>query len=153
MYIRNMHDDEYDEVIKLITQTVHTICKNDYSQNELCAWAPPNFNTNKFRSALKDCLNLAAFEKNIMVGFISVERSGYINRLYTHKDFQHRGIATALLLKAQEWAKENGIFVLSLDSSKTAEGFYLKNGFKKSGISLLQRGDVVFKNSVMKKIL
>lgn len=153
MYIRTIHDDEYDEVIKLITQTVHSVCKNDYTKEELSAWAPANFNINKFRSALSDCLNLGAFEKNTLVGFISVERSGYINRLYTHKDFLRRGIATALLQKAQHWAKENGIYELSLDSSKTAVEFYLKNGFEKSGISVLQRGDIVFRNTVMKKIL
>lgn len=153
MYIRTLHDDEYDEVIKLITQTVHTVCKNDYTKEELSAWAPANFNINKFRSALSDCLNLGAFEKSVLVGFISVERSGYINRLYTHKDFLRRGIATALLRKAQCWAKEKGICELSLDSSKTAVNFYLKNGFEKSGVSVLQRGNVVFRNTVMKKIL
>ena len=153
MYIRKMHDDEYDEVIKLITKTVHSVCKNDYSKKELAAWAPENFDSKKFQNALKDCLNLVAFEKNTITGFISIERNGYINRLYTHKDFLHRGIATALLQKAQIWAKENGIFELTLDSSKTAEGFYIKNGFKKSGISVMQRDDVVFRNTVMKKIL
>lgn len=153
MHIRKMHDDEYDEVIKLITQTVHCVCKNDYSKKELMAWAPDNFDLKKFRNALKDCLNLVAFEKNTLVGFISIERSGYINRLYTHKDFLNQGIATALLNKAQLWAKDNGIFELTLDSSKTAEGFYIKNGFEKSGISVIQRDDVIFRNTVMKKLL
>ena len=96
---------------------------------------------------------LVALEKGKLVGFISLERNGYINRLYTHKDFLHRGIASALFKKAESWAMENGICELSLDSSKTAEGFYLKMGFKKSGISTLSRGGVVLRNTVMKKVI
>lgn len=153
MYIRRMHDDEYDLVAGLITQTVHSVCKNDYSQKELLAWAPESFDVKRFRSALSGCFNLVAIENDTIVGFLSMERSGYINRLYTHKNFLRRGIATALLEKAENWAKEHGIFNLSLDSSKTAEGFYLKCGFTKSGISVIERGDVVFRNTVMKKLL
>lgn len=153
MYIRRLLDDEYDDVVQLITQTVHSVCANDYTREELDAWAPENFDINKFRANLSPCYNLAAFEGKKMVGFISMERSGYINRLYTHKDFLRRGIATELFLKAQSWAKENKICELSLDSSKTAEGFYLKMGFERAGISVLHHGDVVFRNAVMKKTL
>ena len=153
MYIRRLLDDEYEDVVKLITDTVHTVCAQDYTKEELAAWAPENFDIRKFRNNLSPCLNLAAFEKEKLVGFISVERNGYINRLYTHKDFLRRGIATSLYMRAEEWAKENGICELSLDSSKTAEKFYLKMGFKKSGVSVLTHGDVVFRNTVMKKTL
>ncbi|MBQ2889837.1 MAG: GNAT family N-acetyltransferase [Clostridia bacterium] len=153
MYIRRLLDDEYEDVVKLITDTVHIVCKNDYTEEELNAWAPENFNIRKFRENLSPCLNLAAFEKGKLVGFLSMERSGYINRLYTHFKYQHRGIATALYKEAEHWAAEHGILELSLDSSKTAEGFYIKMGFKKSGISIVKHGSVVFRNTVMKKSL
>ena len=153
MYIRKLLDDEYDEVINLIWQTVHSVCKNDYSEKELDAWAPMNFDTNKFRSSLANSLNLAAFKGRKIVGFISVERSGYINRLYTHKDFQRCGIATSLFEEAQKWAIENGIREMSLDSSKTAEKFYIKMGFEKAGVSVMYHGDVIFRNTIMKKLL
>ena len=153
MYIRRLLDDEYDDVVKLITQTVHSVCKNDYTKEELDAWAPESFDTRKFRNNLSPCLNLAAFEKGKLVGFISVERSGYVNRLYTHKDYLRCGIATALLKKAESWAREKGIRELSLDSSKTAEEFYLNRGFKKSGVSVMNHKNVVFRNTIMKKVI
>lgn len=153
MYIRRLLDDEYEDVVKLITDTVHTVCSKDYTDEELDAWAPENFNIRKFRDNLSPCLNLVAFEKGKLVGFISMERNGYINRLYTHKDYLRRGIATALYKRAEEWAKEKGICEISLDSSKTAEGFYLKMGFTKSGISVVNHGNVVFRNTVMKKVI
>ena len=153
MYIRRLLDDEYEDVVKLITDTVHTVCSKDYTKEELDAWAPENFDIKKFRSNLSHCLNLAALEKGKIVGFISMERNGYINRLYTHKDYLCRGIATALYERAEAWAKEKGICEISLDSSKTAKNFYLKLGFRESGISVINHGDVIFRNSVMKKVI
>jgi len=153
MYIRRLLDDEYEDVVKLITDTVHTVCTRDYTKEELDAWAPENFDIKKFKSNLSPCLNLAAFEKGKIVGFISMERNGYINRLYTHKNYLRRGIATALYKKAEVWAKGKGICEISLDSSKTAKNFYLKLGFKESGISVINHGDVIFRNTVMKKVI
>ena len=153
MYIRRLLDDEYEDVVKLITDTVHTVCKNDYTKEELEAWAPENFNITKFKDNLSPCFNLVAFEKGKLVGFISMERNGYINRLYTHKNYLRRGIATALYKRAEQWAKEKGICEISLDSSKTAKNFYLKLGFKESGISVINHGDVIFRNTVMKKVI
>ncbi len=153
MYIRRLLDDEYEDVVKLITDTVHTVCADDYTKEELDAWAPENFDIKKFRGNLSPCLNLVAFEKGKLVGFISMERNGYINRLYTHKNYLRRGIATALYQKAEDWAKEKGICEISLDSSKTAKDFYLKLGFKESGISVINHGNVVFRNTVMKKVI
>ena len=153
MYIRRLLDDEYEDVVKLIRETVHSVCSNDYTYEELNAWAPENFDVNKFRANLSPCFNLVAFEKGKLVGFISIERSGYINRLYTHKDFLRCGIASALYKRVEDWARERGILEISLDSSRTAEGFYLKMGFEKSGISVIKHGDTVFRNTVMKKCL
>lgn len=151
MYIRRLLDDEYEDVVKLITQTVHTVCTKEYTKEELDAWAPDNFDINKFKSNIYGCYNLVAFEKGKLVGFISATTGGYINRLYTHKDYLRKGIASALYNKVEEWAKERNIPELVLDSSKTAEGFYLKMGFEKSGISVIEHGNIVFRNSVMRK--
>ena len=124
MYIRRLLDDEYEDVVKLITQTVHTVCTEEYTKEELDAWAPCNFDINKFRNNIYGCYNLVAIKGGRIAGFISAEVNGYINRLYTHKDFLNQGIATALYKKVEEWAIQNGIMELSLDSSKTAEGLF-----------------------------
>ncbi len=153
MYIRKLLDDEYSEVIKLIYDSVHTVCKDDYSKKELDAWAPPSFDFIKFQKALNGCVNLVALKRNLIVGFISMEKSGYINRLYTHKDFLRQGIASSLMKKAEEWAVNHNVYELSLDSSRTAKGFYIKMGFSENGVSVTSHRGVIFRNAVMKKIL
>lgn len=153
MYIRKLLDDEYEEVIKLIYETVHHVCKNDYTEKELFAWAPENFDRIKFQKALDSCYNIVMVHKNNIVGFLSMEQDGYLNRLYTHKDHTGKGIAAALLEDAEKWAKGNGITELRLDSSKTAEGFYVRMGFSEKGVSVLTHNGVVFKNKTMHKFL
>lgn len=153
MYIRKLLDDEYEKVIELIYWSIHEICKCDYTETELSAWAPDNFDRIRFQKALHSCYNTVMVDKNDIVGFLSMEKDGYLNRLYTHKDHTRKGIATALLEDAQNWARENGIKEIRLDSSKTAEGVYLKNGFSECGISVLTHNGVVFKNKTMHKYL
>ena len=153
MYIRKLLDDEYDKVIELIYGSVHVLCKDDYTDEQLEAWAPANFDKIKFQKALSDCYNTVMIERNEIVGFLSMEKDGYLNRLYTHKSHIGKGIASALLEDAEHWARENGIARMCLDSSKTAEGFYLKMGFSENGISVMERNGVVFKNKTMHKFL
>ncbi len=153
MHIRKLLDDEFEEVINLIYETVHHACKDDYTERELFAWAPDNFDRIKFQKALDGCYNTVMVDKNGIVGFLSMEKDGYLNRLYTHKEHIGKGIATALLENAQNWAKRNGITEIRLDSSKTAEIFYLKSGFTECGVSVLAHNGVIFKNKTMHKYL
>lgn len=153
MHIRKMNDGEFPIIIRLINETVHSVCVGDYTKKELDAWAPNAFDTARFIKALTPCHNLVCVENSKIVGFISVEKNGFINRLFTHKDYLRRGIATSLLKEAEIWAISRGLKKLTLDSSKTAVDFYLKNGFKKTGISVIEKDGVVFRNTVMKKDL
>lgn len=153
MIIRKMYDGEIYRIIELIRDTVHAICSDDYTADEINAWVPDNMNAMRFMQALNGCLNLVATDRGKIVGFISIEENGFINRLFTHKDYQRQGIATRLLKEAEKWAIKNRISTLSLDSSKTAEGFYLRRGFVKSGVSVMEREGVVFKSSIMKKVI
>ena len=153
MIIRKIKNCEFAVVIELIKETVHSVCTKEYSKKELDAWAPAKFDAARFIRALSPCYNLVAVIDSKIVGFISVEKDGFVNRLYTHKDFLRRGIATKLLKEAERWAFKCGLKELSLDSSKTAVDFYIKNGFYKAGISVIEKDGVVFRNTVMKKAL
>ena len=82
-----------------------------------------------------------------------MEPDGYINRLYTHKNYLKRGIAADLLKDAESRAKGDGIRELRLDSSKTAEGFYIRMGFSEKGVSVTTHNGVIFKNKTMHKFL
>ena len=77
---------------------------------------------------------------NQLVGFIHVERydvlyfesMANILGLAVKKDFQKQGLGKALLLAAENWAEENGIHLMRLNSGinrTDAHGFYEHLGY------------------------
>lgn len=65
--------------------------------------------------------------------FSSVNMSSFciLNDLFVHKDFRKKGVGEALLLKAQDYTKENGFLGLSLETGidNPAQKLYEKLGW------------------------
>ena len=81
-----------------------------------------------------------AEEESQLLGFIHVERyevlyfesMANILGLAVKKDFQKQGLGKALLLSAENWAQENGIYLMRLNSGinrTDAHGFYEHLGY------------------------
>ena len=151
--IRAMKISEFNTVAKLVYDSVHTLCVNEYTSEQLDAWVPKNLYMPAFRRSLFRCYAIVAVCEKEIIGFMSTERDGYVNRLYTHPDWIKKGVATALLNKTEEWARAHKIKKLLLESSKSAEGFYVKNGFEKIGEIKSLKNDIEFVSAKMRKEL
>lgn len=152
--IRSMRLTEFNQVARLVYDSVHTLCTNEYTPEELDAWVPPNMYMPAFRNSLYRCYAIVAVnDKKEIIGFMSTEKDGYINRLYTRPDWTKKGVATALLENTEAWARKHKIYRLLLESSKSAEGFYIKNGFKKIGEITSVKNNLEFTSAKMKKEL
>lgn len=152
--IRGMRINEFNTVAKLVYDSVHTLCTNEYSAEELDAWVPKNMHMPTFRNSLFRCYALVAVnEKKEIIGFMSTERDGYVNRLYTHPLWINKGVATALLKKTEAWAQKQRIQFLTLESSKSAEKFYEKQGFQKVGEIESVKNNLKFVSAKMRKEL
>jgi len=87
---------------------------------------------------------------NETVGFIGVhfglafEIDGKVMRiiaLAVKEEYQNKGIGTALVKAAEEYAKDNGVTVIGVNSGLqrlTAHSFYEKQGFYKKGYSFIK---------------
>lgn len=151
--IRTMKLSEFNIVARLVYDSVHTLCTNEYTPEQLDAWVPKNLYMPAFRRSLFRCYAIVAVSGKEIIGFMSTERDGYVNRLYTRPDWINRGVATALLNNTERWAREHRIKRLVLESSKSAEGFYIKNGFEKIGEIESVKNDLEFTSAKMKKEL
>jgi ribosomal protein S18 acetylase RimI-like enzyme len=69
------------------------------------------------------------------VAFMAM-RDDFIDHLYVHPDFQHRGIARALLDYARQCSPEH-LWLYTLQINMNARAFYERNGFtaEKFGVS------------------
>ena len=86
-----------------------------------------------------------------IAGFGDIDVSaGYLDRLYVHKDFQSRGIATAL-----EGALEVALSVplVYTDASITAKPFFLGRGYRLVREQRVERHGVALTNFRMEKLL
>lgn len=151
MILRKAQIEDYPNIISLIKESVFSSCSDDYTLLQLNAWIPKKVDLKRFSSSLSGCLNLVCVEGEDVVGFISTTTDGYINRLFTHSNYQGRGIATMLLERTEQWAKSMGLDFLFLDSSITAEKFYLNRGFHEIEKTVLQRDGVELNAILMKK--
>ena len=66
------------------------------------------------------------------------EKYGFIREFWVDPTYRHRGYGTELLHLAENYFCENGI-KQSILVTKTAESYYLKNGYKK-------RPDIILRN-------
>ncbi|QIK56435.1 GNAT family N-acetyltransferase [Erysipelothrix sp. HDW6A] len=127
MYIRPYTPQDLDQILKLFYDTVHTVNIVDYSPVQVDTWAPRNPNKDLWNTTLSKNLSLVALVDHEVIGFIDLEKSGYLNRLFIHKDFQSKGLASKLL---KELLSLSNHHLITVDSSITALPFFLRHGFQ-----------------------
>ena len=93
MTVRPYRPSDLPEITELFYDTVHTVNAGDYTPEQLDAWADGAPDTAEWGRTLAEHTAFVAMEGEILAGFGDMDASGYLDRLYVHKDFQRRGIA------------------------------------------------------------
>jgi putative acetyltransferase len=130
----------------LFYDTVHSVNTKDYSEEEVDAWASKNKDFSKWDSVFNLNYTLIAYIDNKIIGFGDIDKSGYLNMLYIHKDYQGKGIATLICNKLEKGHNE-----ITTDASITAKRFFEKRGYKVIKEQYVKRNSVLLKNYIMKK--
>ena len=139
MFIRKYISSDCEQLAELFYQTVHTVNAKDYSQDQLYVWATGNVDLFVWNKSFLEHNTFVAIKNSIIVGFGDIDNTGYLDRLFVHKDYQRQGIASALCDKL-----ENGFTRITTHASITAKPFFLHRGYKlvkeqqavRNGISL-----------------
>lgn len=141
------------ELQQLFVDTVITICKADYTSEQLKAWTSGIGNTERWQHIVTEQFLLVAKINGKIVGFASLDHGDYLDMFYVHKDYQGQGIASMLYLKIQEEAYRQGKSYIYSNVSKTAKPFFLGKGFIAETEQTVIRHDVALTNFKMKKEL
>lgn len=136
MILRTYTPDDFKSVRKLFSETILTVNAADYTKEQLVVWAglEPRLNG----------LILIAEIDGAIVGFGSILFSGVLDLLYVHKDFQRRGVATALCDEL-----EKGFPSVKTYASVTAKPFFERRGYTVVKEQEVERSGVKFKNYEM----
>lgn len=151
MEIRQADINDIDELGKLYYDTIVTINARDYSSEQIRAWASTFNNEHGWIRRIEEQYFYVALSQGSIVGFASLDNSGYLDLLYVHKDHQREGIGSALLAQLEKTANELELTEINVQSSITAKPFFEAHGFKLTGQKYKLVNDVPFMNAIMVK--
>ena len=89
----------------------------------------------------RSLVHVGAYEVDRLVGFVNIAWDGGLHAFLldttVHPDVQRRGIATSLVRRAADLARERGAAWLHVDFEPHLEGFYRGCGFRPTGAGLI----------------
>ena len=153
MDIRKYKSTDCAEIAELFYNTVHEINANDYTKQQLDIWATGDVDLSVWDKSFLEHNTLVAEENNIIVGFGDMDNNGYLDRLFVHKDYQGKGIATSIIIELERQSKIHGISIFSTRASITAKPFLEKHGYHVVSENKVIRNGVELINFIMEKHL
>lgn len=148
MIIRKYNSSDCKYIIELFYHTVHTVNAKDYTEEQLNAWANGKADIIEWDKSLSSHYTIVALTDNLIVGFGDIDKTGYLDRLYVHKDYQGQGIGSALCEDLEKAFKVNKI---TTHASITAKPFFLNRGYKQTEEQQVIRCGVTLTNYIMEK--
>ena len=147
MIIRKYESSDCKEMAELFFNTVHSVNVKDYTKQQLDAWVSGQVDLEKWDQSFQEHFSIVAVENDIIVGFGDIDKTGYLDRLYVHKNYQGKGIATVICDQLESKVKENIITHASI----TAKPFFEKRGYKVVKEQQVERNGIFLKNYIMEK--
>lgn len=168
MIIRQYEPEDCRELAELFYDTVHTVNAKDYTKEQLDVWADGNVNLEAWNKSFLAHFSVVAVEHEpepsagtcgqvagetggkrgtLIVGFGDIDETGYLDRLYVHKDYQEQGVATAICNVLE--AAAGG--AITTHASITARSFFENRGYTLINEQEVKRHGVLLTNFVMKK--
>ena len=150
MMIREYQSTDCKELTELFWNTVHTVNAKDYTKEQLDVWATGKVDLTRWGQSFSAHYTVVAILDNMLAGFGDIDETGYLDRLYVHKDYQRRGIATAICDSLEQaFEVEKVVSHVSI----TARPFFEARGYLVRKEQQVVREGISLTNYVMEKKL
>ncbi len=146
MTIRKYKPSDCAEISELFYETVHTVNKRDYTEEQLSAWAENRDCLLAKNEILMRQNTLVAEADGRIVGFGSIDESGYLDFLFVNKCWQNKGVATLLCDEL-----EKPFDIITTYSSVTARSFFTRRGYETLREQEVERAGIKLKRFEMRK--
>lgn len=147
MILREYRPEDCQELIRLFHETVRTVNAKDYSQIQIEAWLSGDRSPADWNESLSEHYTIVA-EKDIITGFGDIDSSGYLDRLFVHKDFQRKKIATDICDILEKSVTSGKI---TTHASVTAKPFFLSRGYTVTEKQNVLRNGIYLTNYIMER--
>lgn len=150
LQLRTYVPSDCEALAALFHETVHTVNAKDYTPEQLSAWAAGDVDLAAWDRSFREHDTRVAVQDGKVVGFGDMEKSGYLDRLFVHKDCQGRGIASAI---CDELERAAGPGTITVHASITARPFFERRGYRTVREQQVVRRGISLTNYVMEKRL
>ena len=148
MQLREYIPSDYAQLAELFYQTVHSVNAKDYKKEQLDAWASGEVDLPAWDASFRTHRMIVATENGEAVGFGDMDETGYLDRLYVHKDYQGQGVASAICDELECFAAEKTI---TTHAFITAKPFFQHRGYHVVRKQEVIRHGVALTSFVMEK--
>lgn len=147
MQLREYITSDCEQLSKLFFQTVHSVNAKDYTREQLDVWATGTVDLKEWDKSFTEHYTVVAIDNNIIVGFGDIDKTGYLDRLYVHADYQGKGVATAICNRLEQAVQGK----ITTHASITAKPFFEKRGYKVVKEQQVERQGIYLINFCMEK--
>lgn len=146
LILRKYKPSDCQALAELFYDTVHAVCKDDYSEKQLYAWATGTVDLIRWNQSFWSHYTIVAEINGNIAGFGDIDSNGYLDRLYVHKDYQRRGIGSSICSILENMVNSDKIIT---HASITAKGFFEKRGYKVIKEQQVKRQGIILTNYIM----
>ncbi|WP_278568394.1 GNAT family N-acetyltransferase [Amedibacillus dolichus] len=147
MIIRKYQASDCKELADLFYNTVHIVNAKDYTKEQLNVWATKQVDLEKWNKSLQEHFSVVALDNETIIGFGDIDKTGYLDRLFVHANYQKKGIATALCNQLEQAVQGD----ITTHAPITAKPFFEKRGYKLVKEQQIERQGIFLTNYVMIK--
>lgn len=153
MNIRRFQSGEELALFEVYYSAIHLIAKNDYSEEQLNAWAPLDLDLQLWVNRINGINPFVAEIDGQPVGYADIQQNGYIDHFFVSGYYPRQGIGKALMEFIHSEANCLNLTEITSNVSLTAQPFFKRFGF----VVVEQRKPVIrgveMRNALMLKSL
>ncbi|CAK1692369.1 putative acetyltransferase [Vibrio crassostreae] len=151
--IRNYQPSDNKALWEIYFHTVRNINVRDYSQEQVEAWAPSDFDSELWDKCLRRIQPFVAELDGRVVGYTDLQPNGLIDHFFCHHEYQGKGVGRALMEHVFSVGRVRGVSRYFSEVSITARPFYEHLGFKVVNEQEVGMRGVKLTNYVMEKVV
>lgn len=128
--IRKYVEEDAQITWQLFFNTVRNINRQDYTVQQLQAWAPESMDLFIWNKRMRDIDPFIAELDGNIVGYADLQNNGLIDHFFCHQNYQRQGVGRALMIHIMHEGKKRHINHYFSQVSITAKPFFEHFGFK-----------------------
>lgn len=151
--IRPLTPKDSAQAAQVLFDAIHIGTADVYSQKQRQAWAGTRPDTDGWRDRFVAVQGFAADVGGQLVGYMTVDKTGYIDLAFVSPNAMGKGIGRSLYRAIENHAREIGVKALSTQASRKARPFFKCMGWLVDCRQTVTKSDVTLTNYRMSKVL